>query len=867
MSIICVKKQIVLLMGGHMKKHLLFFVLLVVWFLIPFQKVQASNSDYKHILILNSYHSGFQWTDNQTEGILSALSMDNPHYNISIEHMDWKRYPTDKNLDNIYKSLQDKYALQKIDVVVTTDDAAFYFALENRSTIFSDAPVVFCGVNSTGLLQAKDESNYTGVLEEIYPEDTIRAALKINPSINTIYLIYDNTESGMSTGELCIKAANKVNSTLNVISLNQKSSTDIINQLPDINQNSIILITTYFTDLDGSPINHQAFCKKISSESYVPVYHLYDFGMNQGVFGGYLTTGRQQGMEAGELANRIIKGEKADEIPILSLKSSHFTYDYLVAQKFQIKKSQLPLQNITMNKPFSFLETYRNLVITVLFIIILLASFSGVLLFYIRKINKMKYKLAQNNEELSQLYEELSATEEELRAQVTDISDAHEQLEEYSTKLHHLAYHDTLTGLYNRLYLYEEIGEKLEDNSYEGAMYFIDLDNFKFVNDALGHSIGDELLIAISNRLLTLTSKNIALIRLGGDEFVFFASKIKSKEVAKDFAVKIINIFSSNFDINENRLSVTVSIGIAMFPENGASIDKLLRNADMAMYKVKNNGKNGYYFFNNQLKEELMERINIEKNFKNALEYKEFQIHYQPQIKIGTDNIDGFEALIRWQNKELGMLSPIKFISVAEETGFITVLGEWILKTACNTVAKLNQKLNQSFNISVNISVIQLVQDDFVKVVKKVLKETCLSPELLELEITESVIMESQELVTEKIKILRKLGIKIAIDDFGTGYSSLSYLRNIPITTLKIDKLFVDDIGNPLSNTDVTDTIIDLGHKMNLTIVAEGVETKEQLTYLKQNGCDKIQGYFYSKPLPIQKLEEFINNYQQLDFG
>ncbi len=634
-----------------------------------------------------------------------------------------------------------------------------------------------------------------------------------------------------------------------------------MNQLSNIDQNSMILITTYFTDLDGTSINHQAFCQKLSNVALVPIYHLYDFGMNQGVFGGYLTTGMQQGIEAGDQANRILNGEKADQIPILDMKSSQFTYDYLVAQRFEIRETRTPLQSIIMNKPFSFIETYKNLVIIVLLIIILLATFSTVLLFYIRKINRMKYKLAENNEELSQLYEELSATEEELRAQVTDITDAHEQLEDYSTKLHHLAYHDTLTGLYNRLYLYEEIGDKLKDDSYQGALYFIDLDNFKFVNDALGHNIGDELLIAISNRLLTLTSPNISLIRLGGDEFVFFASKIRSKEVAEHFAVKIINIFATNFDINENRLSVTVSIGIAMFPENGISVDKLLRNSDMAMYKVKNNGKNGYYFFNNQLKEELMERINIENNFKNALENKEFQIHYQPQIQIGSDNIDGFEALIRWYSKELGMLSPIKFITVAEETGFITLLGEWILKTACHAVANLNHKLHQSFNISVNISVIQLVQDDFVKVVKKVLKETNLSPELLELEITESVIMESQELVTEKIKILRNLGIKIAIDDFGTGYSSLSYLRNIPITTLKIDKLFVDDIGNPHSNTDVTDTIIDLGHKMNLTIVAEGVETKEQLTYLKDNGCDKIQGYFYSKPLPIHELEEFIKAY------
>lgn len=846
-----------------MRKHLFLLMLLAAWIWMPFyQQVQASNLESKNILILNSYHSGFEWTDDQTKGVLSSMSDINSNVNISIEYMDWKRYPTENNLNNTYQNLKDKYALQTTDVIICTDDAAYFFALKYRSEIFSNAPIVFCGVNSTGIALAKDESNYTGVLEEINPEDTIKAALKINPNIKDVYLLYDNTESGISTGELCINAVNKIDSTLNIISYNQKSSSEILTLLSQINPNSMILITTYFTDVDGSALNHQAFCEELSEVSPVPIYHLYDFALGDGILGGYLTSGMQQGIEAGNIAKRILNGEKADDIPILDLRSNQFTYDYLVSQKYEIIEKSLPLNSQIIHKPFSFLETYRTLVMVVLLIFFLLIIFTAILLFYIRKINKMKYTLAENNEELSQLYEELSATEEELRAQVTDITDAHEQLEEYSGKLHHLAYHDTLTGLYNRLYLYEEIGGKLKDTLYAGALYFIDLDNFKFVNDALGHNIGDELLKAISNRLLALTSENIALIRLGGDEFVFFASEVKSKEIAEQFAGKIIEIFTSYFDINENRLSVSVSIGIAMFPENGGSIDSLLRNSDMAMFKVKNNGKNGYYFFNNQLKEELLERVNIEKNFKNALEKEEFIIYYQPQIHTESDDIDGFEALIRWNNCELGMLSPLKFISIAEETGFITFLGEWILRTACTTIANLNKRLQTAFNISVNISVIQLVQDDFVKVVKDVLKETGLSPELLELEITESVIMESQELVTAKIKILRRLGIKIAIDDFGTGYSSLSYLRNIPITTLKIDKLFVDDIANPASNTDVTDTIIDLGHKMNLTIVAEGVETRAQLIYLQENGCDKIQGYFYSKPLPIKELEEFIGKYQ-----
>lgn len=846
-----------------MKKQFLLRTIFTVLLLFSLhQKVQASDLERKSILILNSYHSGFQWTDDQTKGILDSLSNTNVNYNISIEYMDWKRYPTEENLNNLYQRLKFKYATQQIDIILCTDDAAYSFALKHRQEIFSDAPIVFSGVNKKGVQVGNNDRNYTGVLEEIDPENTIKTALTINPSIKNIYLIYDNTESGLSTGQMCIDAAHKIDPLLKIFSLNTRSSTDIIALLSQIDQNSMILITTYFMDLDKTSINHQIFCEQISKASPVPVYHSYDFGLGNGIFGGSLATGKQQGEDAGNLAIRILNGEEADSIPIIDHKHNQYIFDYEAFEKYHISKELLPSDSNIIHKPFSFFETYHTMVITVLIIFVLLITYTIILLFYIKKITAVKLGLSESNKELTQLHEELSATEEELRAQVCEITQAHEQLEDYSTKLHHLAYHDMLTELHNRLYLYEEVGEKLNNSLHSGALYFFDIDNFKFVNDALGHNIGDELLKVISNRILPLVSENINLIRLGGDEFVFFVSNINNKEEAENFANKILDSFNQAFTINNNSLLIMVSIGIAMFPENGDDIDTLLRNADIAMYQVKNNGKNGYFFFNNQLKDKLMERVNLENYIKKALEQNEFQIFYQPQICIGSDEIDGVEALIRWNSPELGFLSPLKFISVAEETGYIKILGEWILRTACETMAKLNERMNSHFSISINISVIQFLQDNFVEMVIGILKKTSFSPELLELEITESVIIDSKELVTDKIKKLRDIGIKIAIDDFGTGYSSLSYLRNIPITTLKIDKIFVDDISDPSSNTEVTDTIIELGHKMNLTIVAEGVETKEQLVYLKENGCDKIQGYYYSKPLPITKLEEFIRGYK-----
>ena len=298
-----------------------------------------------------------------------------------------------------------------------------------------------------------------------------------------------------------------------------------------------------------------------------------------------------------------------------------------------------------------------------------------------------------------------------------------------------------------------------------------------------------------------------------------------------------------------------------MFPEDGQDLDTLLRNADMAMYKVKEKGKKGYRFFHNLFKEEFLERIHIENYFKKALDEQEFQLFYQPQINVNADSIDGFEALIRWDSPELGYLPPLKFIPIAEENGFIITLGEWILRTSCIYIKMLNDRIQANYKISVNISVIQLLQDDFANIVKNILEKTGLDASLLELEITESVIMESAKVITKKIAELREIGVRIALDDFGTGYSSLSYVKSLPITTLKIDKIFVDDIKNSDSNTNVTDTIIDLGHKMELTIIAEGVETEAQLAYLIENGCDVIQGYLYSKPLPEKELEKWICNF------
>jgi diguanylate cyclase (GGDEF)-like protein/PAS domain S-box-containing protein len=435
------------------------------------------------------------------------------------------------------------------------------------------------------------------------------------------------------------------------------------------------------------------------------------------------------------------------------------------------------------------------------------------------------------------------------------------ELKDYESELQYVAYHDALTGLNNRLLLYDTIGLRLSEHktaTLMDAMLFIDTDNFKFVNDTLGHSFGDKFLLKVAMRLLAFLEDNCELFRLGGDEFIFYIKNVSNKSSIEAYANKIIEGFSEPFSIDGNSISTSVSIGISLFPYDGTDVDSLLKYADMAMYKVKERGKNGFCFYNSIISDEIQARVNIEKYFKKALDNNEFILHYQPQVNVQTKKIEAFEALVRWESPELGLVSPLKFIHVAEETGFIVPLGEWILKSSCEFLKALNTAKSTDYKISVNISVMQLLQDNFTEMVERILAETDLEPTLLELEITESIIMESPDLIVGKLKLLREKGISIALDDFGTGYSSLAYLRKIPITTLKIDKLFIDDISSAGCNTALTDSIIDLGHKIGLTIVAEGVETNAQLEYLEFNKCDIIQGYLFSKPLPPSEIHKIL---------
>ncbi len=420
-------------------------------------------------------------------------------------------------------------------------------------------------------------------------------------------------------------------------------------------------------------------------------------------------------------------------------------------------------------------------------------------------------------------------------------------------RLDHLAHHDTLTSLPNRLQFTEHLQRSVsqsERSKNQLALLFIDLDRFKDVNDTLGHAVGDELLVAVAQRLTGQLRGGDLLARLGGDEFVCILENIQSSQDASRVAEKLIARIAEPISIGIHELAISGSVGISLFPADGVDAGNLLRAADTAMYQAKKHGRNTYHFYTPEMTQYAQERAQLERLLRRAIDHHELEVHYQIKMTATEPSRPcGAEALARWNSPELGSVSPVKFIPVAEETGFIVTLGEWVLRTACRQLAAWRASGIDIPRIAVNLSVRQLERSDILQVVRSALEESGLPADALELEITESVIMNVDDAIGV-LRGLRELGVHLAVDDFGTGYSSLAYLKLLPISTLKIDRSFVIGIGHSRSDESIIQAVIGMARSMGLGTVAEGVETQRQLDFLRLEGCQSIQGYFFGRPQP-----------------
>jgi PAS domain S-box/diguanylate cyclase (GGDEF) domain len=440
----------------------------------------------------------------------------------------------------------------------------------------------------------------------------------------------------------------------------------------------------------------------------------------------------------------------------------------------------------------------------------------------------------------------------------TDIT----ELKEYQNRLQHMAYHNYLTALPNRQALFDQNKEPaISKRNSHFALYYIDTDNFKFINDTMGHNFGDQLIKALGKKILSLTGEKDNLYHLGSDEFVILADEISTYDEAGQYAAKILKSFSSPLKIAGSMIYAKISIGTALYPEHGHEIGKLLQFADTALHKAKEGFGSTYQLYDSSMNKFLKERMQMEKQLRTALKKDEFQLYYQPQFDLINKKITGFEALLRWNSPELGWISPLDFIPVAEETHFIIPLGAWILEEACAFIQRLYAQGIRELTIAVNLSLLQILQDDFLDMVLHMLETYQLEPQNLELEITETILMESYDEIVGKLNQLNNKGISIALDDFGKGYSSLSYLKQMPISTLKIDKSFIECIATEDRSEALMGHIISIGKSMGMSVVAEGVETKDQFDYLEAHQCQKMQGFLFCKPLPENEVMKLIKQY------
>lgn len=430
--------------------------------------------------------------------------------------------------------------------------------------------------------------------------------------------------------------------------------------------------------------------------------------------------------------------------------------------------------------------------------------------------------------------------------------------------IQYMAFYDTLTGLPNRNMFKKYLNEVLDQRKDQmAAILFLDLDRFKVINDTRGHSTGDIVLQRVAKRLQSTMQNKGMVSRQGGDEFIILAEDT-DKEGAAIIAQRILDEFSKPVEINDQEFFITPSIGITIYPAHGNDEETLIKNADTAMFAAKRYGKNKFQFYASSLNGNSIQMMELENGLRKAIEKDQLILHYQPQIELTTGNIVGIEALLRWQHPNLGLIPPLEFISLAEETGLIVPIGKWVLQTACMQNKAWHEAGLQKVPIAVNISARQLQEDHFVDYIIEVLDHSGLNPKYLDLEITESI-MQNIEESTAILNRLKEQGIHLSIDDFGTGYSSLSYLRYLPIDKIKIDKSFVDDILFSPTQGVMAKTIIDMGNHLQFSVIAEGIEHVEQVDFLKQNECNIGQGYFFSRPLTVDKMEEYLENMSKVE--
>lgn len=817
-----------------------------------------------NVLFISSYHAGFETLPDQINGIKSVFN--DAGISLDIDYMDTKRVDNEENYENYFKFL--KYRLDhglKYDVILVGDDNGLQFLMDHRENLVPDLPIVFFCINDMERAKLANElPNVTGIVEGISLKSNLDLATNLFPNAKKIYGIVDDSPTGIgdATGFL-MAAENYSNYQFELINASEHSLEEFKQELSNIGVEDIVFYMSYFEDVSGNDYSIDEATTIISESVKAPVFRMSIGGVGSGLLGGEMVSYEEQGRLAARMAVSIINGENPNEINMIQESPNKVIFDYNVMQQFGLKIKDLPKGSIILNKPTDYFQLYKNVLMPAIGILIVLMFFIAILIVDNMKLKAKDKLLNDYNIELAALNEEMIASEEELREQYDKLTNSQKSLYESEERYRVLAFTDTLTGLSNRTALMLFLEGFVIDHSKKWSLLYIDIDNFKYINDSSGHEIGDAILSQIGNRLCKYEEKYAFLSRLGGDEFVMVVKRSETEPVDERtnnfnlFVKEIMDSIEQAIEVRGLLFYLTCSVGISNYPEDGIDKAMLLRKADMAMYQAKFAGRSRFLYFNDQMEIAFTQKLVIQNQIRFALSSEQFFLFYQPQYDLRTNQMVGTEALIRWRDGNGNLIPPSVFIPIAEEQGLIQMIGKWVYEEAAKHANTWFEKTGNRLNISLNVSALELSDEHFADSFIEIINRYGLDPTQVAVEVTESLLIVAKDKAISHLLRLKEMGIKVHLDDFGAGYSSLNYMITLPLDVVKIDRQFIIDMIIDKRYEDMVKFIIDISHCYGLQVIAEGVETEAQLEKLKMMNCDIIQGYHYAQPMPFDALIAF----------
>lgn len=798
-------------------RSLLFVCLLFLLFPMTVIASEKENRDdnEERVLFISSYSESFLSVPEQTAGIRSVF--DPASVYMDIEYMDMSRFNNETNMKLFYETI--KYKIENVkpyDAVIVADDAALQFVLDYQDELFAEMPIISLCINDEHRFQEAMNNPYmTGTMEITESlHDTLVLARDMRPNATKVMAIVDDTLTGQGDQKQFLNEVQKFPELeASFLNVSDYSFEEFGKVLEAIGDDTIVLYMCMFNDKNNDNMDINQASKFISQHTNVPVFRHSIGGVGNGILGGEMVDYYESGVIAANMVMQVLDGTPVSSIEGVRMSPAQYIIDYDIIEKYNIDSKLIPDDAVVINRELGFFEARKGEIIFFLVIVAVFGVIASILILDNIKRRKTLNKITEMNHRI-----EFQAT------------------------------HDYLTQLPNRFAFMKQLEQAIADKI-EGAVFLIDLDNFKTINDTQGHIYGDKILVEISKKLESFEEENVFVSRHGGDEFLMSVYGNMSVNDIKEYAQRIVEIFAEGILLEGHDNFVSCSIGISLFPQNSDSVEQLIMYADTAMYKVKNEGKNNFMFYTNELNKEFSDKVQVEKVLRQAIRNEGFVLYYQPLVDVRTQETSGYEALLRLKDCNL---SPAVFIPVAEELGLILEIGRWVTSEAIRQLAEWKIEGLCSKTISINFSNVQLRDDGYIEYIKQMLDKYDVSPSLLEIEITESILLRKTDKVLRFLHQIKDIGLSLVLDDFGTGYSSLNYLTYMPIDKVKLDKSLIDKFLIQDSNSFLKNLVL-LLHDLDVKITAEGIEEAVQVNQIAEIVCDTIQGYFFSKPLIVEE--------------